>query len=514
MAQDFPASEAPSAAARRRARLSAVAPWGLVLGAFGVSRWLLWRQGVRFDMGPLPWFFQFLEPELLKERLLESVYYLHGQPPLFNLLVGGVLKAFPESAERALGLLYTGFGLLLAASLYGLLVRLRVPRWVGAGLTVGFLVSPPTVLYESWLFYTYPEALLLCASALLLHRYAASGRGAAGVAFFALVGALALTRSAFHLVWYVALVGLVLGAAPRVPRRQALLAAAGPLLLLLALYTKNALHFGSFAASSWFGMNFAQLALRQLPGEERQALVREGRATELALYNPFQPLSAYPAKYQAVRGPEVPALRREMKPSGWPNFNHVAYVGLSRAFGQESLAAVRARPGRYLENVWRGVRLFLTPASDYPFLATNRPHLRALERFYNRYVFGTYAARTPDMRGEWLAGEEVAERTAWGWTGLLLFGLGAAGVWALGERRRTGAFSAEGITLLFLAGNVLYVALVGNLFEYGENNRLRYPIDALVLAMGAAGVAGCVRAARARWGRRLSGAPGAPTPPP
>jgi hypothetical protein len=46
------------------------------------------------------------------------------------------------------------------------------------------------------------------------------------------------------------------------------------------------------------------------------------------------------------------------------------------------------------------------------------------------------------------------------------------------EYRRTRTLSAEGATLLFLATNILYVALVSNLFEYGENNRIRYPIAA------------------------------------
>jgi hypothetical protein len=498
MSQSLPDGDAPVC---QGGAPRAWAPLAFVLVTFGVSRGWCWSQGVRFDTGPLPWFFQFIEPELLKDRLLESVYHLHAQPPLFNLFLGGVLKAFPAHAPLAFTGLYLGFGLLLALSLYALLVRLRVPPWPAAVLTGAFMASPPTVLYENWLFYTYPEALLLVASALLFHRFATTGRRGAGVALFALLGTLALSRSAFHLLWYLALLGLALVAVPRTTWRTVLLAASGPLLLLVALYGKNALHFGSFSSSSWFGMNLAQLALRQAPLEERQALVREGHASGLALYNPFLPLSAYPQEYRRVEGPDVPVLRREMKPSGWPNLNHVAYVRLSKDFARDALVAVRERPARYLENVWRGLRLFLTPASDYPFLSTNRVHLRPLERLYNRYLFGTYGAQTPDMRGEWLTGNEVAERMAWNWTGLLVLGLGAAGVMTVAERRRRGPFSAEGATLLFLAGNVLYGVLVSNLFEYGENNRLRYPIDPLVLVLGAVAVTGLIRAlARHRRG--------------
>lgn len=486
----------PSVPPSKRWRLSA--PWVFVQLAFVLSRLLYWHEGVLFDLRTLGWFFQFIEPQLLHERLLESVYYLHSQPPLFNLFLGGVLQAFPESAADVFAWLYVGMGLLLSTCLYGLLVRLGISRWPSALVTVLFMVSPATVLYENWLFYTYPEALLLCASALLFHRFMTSGRPGAGVALFASLGTLALVRSAFHLLWYLAMVGLVLVTCSRASRRTVLLAAAGPLLVLLALYTKNAALFGTFSASSWFGMNFAQIALKQSPLAERQDLVREGKASALALQEPFLPLSSYAAEYRQVSGPDVPVLRREMKPSHWPNFNHEGYVRLSRDFARESFAVVRARPGTYLGNVLRGVRLFFTPASDYPFVANNREQIPRLSWLYNCCLLGMYGANAPEMRGDWLTREEIDERTLWNWLGLFVLGLGSAGVLAWREHRSTGAFSAEGATRLFLASNILYVALLSNLFEYLENNRIRYPIDPLILALGVAGLTACARAVRAR----------------
>ncbi|HZI12927.1 MAG TPA: hypothetical protein VE153_21275, partial [Myxococcus sp.] len=436
----------------------------------------------------------FIEEELLRERLLESVYYLHAQPPLFNLLLGGVLQAFGEAAPDAFTWLYRGFGLLMAGGLYGLLVRLRVPRWPSALLTVFFVVSPASLLFENWLFYTYPEALLLCAAALLFHRFASSGRLGDGVALFATLGALALSRSLFHLAWYLAMGVLLRVAVRHVPRRTVGLAASGPLLLILALYTKNALHFGTFSASSWFGMNFAQVVLKQAPLEARRELARSPDPDmKLALYAPFQALGAYPPEYRVVSGPDVPVLRRELKPSGWSNFNHVSYVGISKAYSHVDFAAVRAWPGRYLDTVLQGVQLFLTPASDYPFVADNRAHLTPLSRVYNPVLLGMYGAETAELGNRWLTGDEIPRRILWNWVALIVLGLGAAGVRVVTEYRRTRTLSPEGATLLFLATNILYVTLVSNLFEYGENNRLRYPIDPLVLAQGAAGVTWLLR---------------------
>src|SRR5258707_6743692 len=59
-----------------------------MLFAFALSRVLYYWAGVRFDARPIDHFFQFLDPELLRYRLLESLLYLHIQPPGLNLAVG------------------------------------------------------------------------------------------------------------------------------------------------------------------------------------------------------------------------------------------------------------------------------------------------------------------------------------------------------------------------------------------------------------------------------------------
>lgn len=477
-----------------------MAPLVFLLAGFIVSRPMYWHEGVFFDIRMLgqDWAIHFIEPQLLRERLLESVYFLHSQPPLFNLFLGGMLHAFGTGTADAFAWTYTGMGLLLALCLYGVLVRLTVPRWPSALLTLLFMASPATVLYENWLFYTYPEALLLCASALFFHRFAASRRAVWAWIFFALLGLLALSRSTFHLVWYLAMVGLVLATVAQAPRRTVVLAAVGPLLLIVALYAKNAFYFGTFSASSWLGMNFSRVTLEPTPLAERQALVREGTLPPLALAKSFLPLSDYPPEYRRVSGPDVPVLRRERKLNGGPNFNHEGYIPLSRDFARASFALVRARPGLYLHHVGRAFRLFFAPASDYPFLASNREQVPGLSEFFNVSLLGMYGASAPELRGQWISEEEISERTLWNWVGVFVFGLVAVGGLTWRERRSTGGLSPESATRLFLAGNILYVTLLSNLIEYLENNRMRYPIDPLVLALGATAVVECLRRLRSR----------------
>ena len=65
--------------------------------SFAAAHLIYYALGVRFDNTSLAWYWQYLDPELLKSRLLESVFYMHSQPPLFNLFLGAVLK-YPGAA--------------------------------------------------------------------------------------------------------------------------------------------------------------------------------------------------------------------------------------------------------------------------------------------------------------------------------------------------------------------------------------------------------------------------------
>ena len=72
-----------------------VNPAGIVALSFIASRSLYYYLGVRFDATILFYAEQFLDVNLLQARLTESIFYLHCQPPLFNLFLGAVLKVFP-----------------------------------------------------------------------------------------------------------------------------------------------------------------------------------------------------------------------------------------------------------------------------------------------------------------------------------------------------------------------------------------------------------------------------------
>ena len=101
--------------------------------------------GVRFA-GALPSYYEYVDPVLLRTRLLESLTFLPSQPPVFNLFLGLVLKAFPTAHLVVLEIVYRALGLGLFLLLLALMRRLGVSTALALALGTVFVAAPAFVL--------------------------------------------------------------------------------------------------------------------------------------------------------------------------------------------------------------------------------------------------------------------------------------------------------------------------------------------------------------------------------
>src|SRR5687768_5510890 len=157
---------------------------------------------------------QFIDAELLRERLLESIWYSHAHPPGLNLLVGVAYRVFGDDAPLFLSLLFHGLGFLVALALFALTLRLTNTRLAAYLCAAVVVMSPGFVLYENWLMYTFLEVVLLVASAVALYKTLDRGSTAWAVALFTVLAVLVLTRGFFHLGWFALVVAYVAWASP------------------------------------------------------------------------------------------------------------------------------------------------------------------------------------------------------------------------------------------------------------------------------------------------------------
>ncbi|MCA9575698.1 MAG: hypothetical protein R3B40_08710 [Polyangiales bacterium] len=447
----------------------------ILLLVFASSRWLYLRLGVRFDATPLSYFWQYLDVQWLLERPFESLYHLHAQPPGWNAVLALALRLGGEAhAPAILEAFFRLDGVCLLLGMYALMRRFALPRGLSLGLTCAWIASPTAILYESWLFYTYPTAVILLLLVLSVSFALERPTTARLVTVAALVCSACYVRSALHITWALAVVAL-LAWSLREHRRRVLLALALPVLVLVGgLHVKNAMVFGSPAASSWLGMSLAKLTVEALPPGEREAFMRDGALSALADIPPFSPPEVYARRgvFPDSIHPDVPALSAPVRPSNHLNLNHEAYLGLSHTYLADSLTVIRERPGIYLLSVRRAFALYIKAPSQYWFLARNRAGIERWTDVYDRLLYG--AAPDERHRPHW----DEWKGTCW-WA---LLGILACVAYAFHERRSS---DARAVTYRVGVFTIVFVSVVVNLVELGENQRFRVLVEPLIVVLGA-----------------------------
>ncbi len=415
--------------------------------AYGTTR-------VRFRADTLDYFAQFLDPPLLQDRLVESLWYLHAQPPLLNLLGGLALKIAPANPALPLWLLFVAAGLASCGWMAGILRRLDFPRPVAAGIALCFVATPPFVLYRNWFFYPHlAQTLLLGAGYCFVRSRGGVDRWIAG-AFWALATLVAL-RSLYHPLFLLLAVGVATLIVTPSDRSRSLARAAAPVTVILLLALKNSWLFGFFGTSSWSGNGLHRMMTETLDRPTIERMVQSGELSPISLEWEFSP----PEKYLEILGPDegdrgVPALDMTGKTRARENsvnYNHWVYPIASREYAAGARRMLRRYPTAYLRSLAWTARRFVDPVTEDSFLKPNRFWIRGLAERWERFERGAL------------------------YRSVLAIGLLGAGIVA--ARPRTSR--RDRMLLAFAAGAIVWTAAIGILFEFGENNRFRYQVTAL-----------------------------------
>lgn len=465
----------------------AAVPTVLVL-VYLVSRLFYWLMGVRFDATTLTWYFQYLDVRLLQHDLLRSAFFLHGQPPLFNLFLGSVLKMFSGVGQIAFHLSYMIAGLVMYCALYSLLRNLTGKKWLSLALATLFATSPEILIYENWLFYPYFVCVLLTLIVWCFHAYLGTQKAIYLALFFGLVTVLCFTRSAFHLIYLLGCVVFVCWIS-RAQWKSVICVALPALLLVTGLYAKNAYFFDNFSGSSWLGMNLWKIARKSLSDAELEELKGQAAIPYFVSKETAWRWNSgsYPTEFHEVppRFKHLPVLTHVHKENGAPNLHHYGYIALSKEYLQVSKTVIQRYPARYLGSVMDSWAIYLSSSLEFPHLEKNRNRVEPLIGWHS-FLFdrGKVDLRPLEER---LFGTRTSRSVPL--FSLLLFPcIVLAGVW-FGLSKRVASWGISKQTrdvCLFCVGTIVYVAVICNATEHGENFRFRFvtsPLYFLVLSV-------------------------------
>ena len=448
----------------------------LLLGIFIVSRVLYDRIGITFFGSTYQHYWQFIHQSLLETDMWRSIFYLHSQPPLFNILTGVILHLFPGNIQDAFHVIYYLAGALLTVSIYFLGVEISIPRWLSLFAAAMFMISPSTVIYEHWLMYAYLIASALAFSGVAFLRFLGEQKTYWGILFFSMLAFVALSWTLFHIIWV--LIVFMATLYLHQDRRKVLMAAFIPLLLVFGWYTKNLIVFGEFTAGTWGGMNLANTTTFRLPEKERRQMIKDGELSEFASYPPFRNPTVYLKLLPDTTTTGVPVLDITEFPDGVLNYHHRVYMDASRYYLRDALRVLRERPMIYLRSVVQSLYIFSHSSSDFELIWEIRAPIQTFDLWWNRFFYG-----------QWLNDEPPGERMIKmmplhvGWFIVVSFIIGVFGsiryLWKDPDVIR----KPEGLLISFMVLNIFYVTVVGNFMDIGENNRFRYVVDSFILLL-------------------------------
>ena len=434
---------------------------------FLVSRLM---HGLSFETRYLLVSMQYLDPIYLKYNLLESIWYLHSQPPLFNLFLGIVLKLSPlKDLHLTFLVIYTFMGLMMTFFLFSILRHLNIRDSIAFLLVIIFMTfDHTTLMFERWLFYTYPLAVLMTASAFFLILFAKKKSPIYFFIFSTLLAVIVLTRAFYHIIWMLMLLAIVIFPQHR-RRKQLILISLGPFIICFLIYLKNFFLIGQFSSSSYLGHNMITMTRFMDREKEIKPLVSAGKVSELALLGRF----AHPtelSKYVKVEKTGVHVLDDYYKTTNKNhiNFNCILYAKSSPQLFNDCLTLIIHYPMQYLKSVANSIYIF---CHFQPYLLFDIYPNPPWPQKKNTRNIAMALVGSPLITMVFI----IFSMIAFLWMAIKT------------GRANTGSRALQPL-YFFLFFNIIYTFAVSSLLEILEACFYRYPIDPFILIGIALGV--------------------------
>ena len=437
---------------------------------FVASRLILFGAGLRFNFS-LDWMW-LSDPADLQNRLLQTLYYFHAFPPGMDLLSGILLKLGGAHAAVLAQLTFLGFGLGIVHSLLYLSLAAGLSSRASVAVVLAFSALPQSIYFEHLYMYEEPVAALLCLSVALFHAALRRRSFERWLVFFAVCALIGVTRSTFHLIWFAAMAGFGLWFTSPRERRHTITAATAPAALLLALYVKNLIVFGTFSAFTYGPSSYAHVTVSNLPPEVRTEWVREHKLSPVAALSPYAGPRDYLTVFSGTADrdwpPQLTQLERPTVHA--PNFNHWVILEANRQRNADAWYYLRTQPLGYAVNVLHGLRDLFAPSTEWhPYTGTERsPH------YQHRRVLGTYEGFVNQLFHRLPAapvGLYFLVPLVMLWT--------ARRAWQL-VRSDDAAMQSRGAMLLLSLFNIAFVVAVSSAFTFLESPRYRYQVESLI----------------------------------
>jgi hypothetical protein len=458
--------------------------------------------GQRFNTDYLNYGWQLIPWDVLSTDPLRSVFYLHIQPPLWNLFLGLAAWFSPFSDRATLQVLMALIGFVVAWLAAALGRRLGLSRRASVIVALIATLHPEVLKGAFEPTYELATAALLLAVLIAVSDLTRKENVLRSLVILAsAVTVTALTRSLYHPAWALLIVifGLWL-MRRRINWKSSVLVLSIPVIFMGSWMAKNEVMFGHTTMSSWFGMNLQRAVIPVLPKDDLDEMYAKGQISEIAMIGPFGKYELYQNVFEDC----VPTRshRSLVEPTRttdqWsPNFNYECFLPLYDQAGKDAIAVIKEHPEAWLEGRLWSLRTTIAvspiPSESKSEVMTGLDRVFSMARLDFGGVLSTKGWGTP-IYGQLEAHADF---------GLMLIPMyltiGWIGLWQILQRLRRKQLSAASTIYVVGSFTVAFTVIVGAIAELGEQSRFRTMIDPIVTVMFLALVIPVVQ----RWYRRF-----------
>lgn len=399
--------------------------------------------------------YQLLDPFWLKENLFESLFYLHSQPPLFNLLFGVGEYILGPFARIFFNILFILLSFITIVYAYKVLLILRINKALSFLVIFVYLISPATMLYENWFFYTQIIVFLLILAIHYLLKFINTSNYSYLKIYFYAIALVTLFSAFFHLIWLFILYLIPILIVER-GRKKILFQTILPFIIVLSVYLKNFILFDNFSTSSWLGLNLSRIATRFIDKDIKLELIQNNIISKASLFRGFPDKQTFEKikelyPYNKVG---ITVLDKEYKKSNQINFNNSIFIKLSKDALKDNLYLIKSYFPEYMLSVKESILLYFKSPTDYGHLESNRNLIPMYNKFFDSFFYGSGKYTKTGLLSLIIISSIVV---------LTIFSLSII----ISDKKKF-------LFLLFSLINIIYVFIISSFLEYGENNRFRF----------------------------------------
>jgi hypothetical protein len=439
----------------------------IIIAVFIVSRIITLFLGLQMNGWALFAYWQYLDVETLRNHLLAGVWYDHAQPPVFNLLLGSVLKIGGNHSILLFTIILKLISLVNALLLFTITKKLVRVNLLPLLTALIYILSPATLIFECELFYTSFISLLLLVSVYNLVRLTDSNNRWNTFGIIFPLTLLCLTRSVYHICWLFLITAFLLFYFRRRPvLNNLILVSLAGIILVGGWYVKNKILFGKFTVSTWIGMNMARNVFHDHEVKD---------STRIEAYQPFSKIDVYrkfldPRYEKKYKGLNDRDLLQDVKNDSFINETEVSYIPVSDLYQKASINFIRNQPAAYAKNVVQSSILYFAPATVYSLGLEQASKIKNYDLLYSFNL--TYFAKGKYQRRILLTISAFPKMIIYFFVFFIIIRYSA-------QSRTISAWN------LFIMITIGYVFSVGSFLEHYENMRFRYETEPLFLILAA-----------------------------